>query len=149
MARCRDGKHPFESEVPFPVRIEERQDESSGSSIDMDRDIIAGPGIVFIQSLVKSLYIIIHSGPCDAGYRNYADGVFVAHLYRLLHVEGRIFPGDRNRTHLYLPELAEFLPHHLIGGTHHEIRLVERLSCSLSAFAPSEPRGHSAQHAGL
>ena len=115
----------------------------------MNRNIIPCPGVIFIQGLVKSLDVIIHTCPCYTGYRNNADGVFVAHLYRLFHIEGRILSGDRHRTHLYLPELAEFLPHHLICGTHHKVRLVTRLSGRLSAFAPSEPCGHSTQHAGL
>ena len=115
----------------------------------MDRNVVSGLLVVDFQSIVEPFDVIVHSCPGHTCDRNYADGVLVAHLYRLFNVKGRMPAGDRHSPHFDLPQLAEFLPYHLIAGAHHQIRLVIRLALCLPAFAPSEPGCDSSEHAGL
>ena len=149
MARSRNRKHPLQTEIPLLLRIQERQNETTRSSIHMDRNIITRAGIEPIESKVQSLDIIVHTSPCDTRDRNHADRILITHLDRLLHIQSRMTMSDRHSPHLNLPKLTELLPDHLIGTAHHKVRLIIRLTLSLATLPPSQPGSHTAEHTSL
>ena len=149
MTGSRNRKHPFQTEIPLLIRIQKRKNETTRSSIHMDRNIITGASIETVKSKVQSLDVVIHAGPCNTRDRHHADRILVAHLDSLLHIQSRMTMSDRNSPHLNLPKLTEFLPNHLIGTAHHQVRLVIRLALSLATLTPSEPGRHAAKHTRL
>ena len=149
VARGGNRQHPLEAEVPLLLGFEERQDETARRRVDVNRNLIAGLGVVFVECLVQPLDVVVEACPRHTGNRYDADCVFVAHVQGLLGVERDVVERQGHRTHLDLPQLAEFLPYDLESGAHHQIRFVERFACGLAAVAPAEPCGHTAQHAGL
>ena len=81
----------------------------------MYRHIITGLGVEFLESSIKSLYVIVHTGPGDTLNWNYADGVLIAELDGFLRIEGSVLECEGHTTHLDLPELGKFLPYDLIA----------------------------------
>ncbi len=81
----------------------------------MDRNVIAGFCVILVKSLVKSLYVVVQTGPCNALDRHDADGVLIAHAQGILWVEGGFFKCQRHGSHLNLPKLCEFLPYYLVA----------------------------------
>ena len=149
MTRRRDREHPLQAEVPFHLGIQERQDETAGSGVHVDRNFEAGLLIVSIERLVERLDIVVQTRPGNALNRYDTDRVLVAHGERLLGIERRVLQRQRHGAQFDLPKLAELLPHHLETGAHHQIRFVERFARSLATLAPAQPRGHTAQHTCL
>ena len=65
MAGYTDGKNPFQTEVPFGIRIQERQDETTAGSVYVNRNIITGFSVIRIEGFVKGFNIIVQTGPCN------------------------------------------------------------------------------------
>lgn len=149
MTRRRDREYPLQAEVPFHLGIQERQDETAGSGVHVDRNFEAGLLVISIERLVERLDIVVQTRPGNTLNRDDTDRVLVAHGERLLKVERRVLQRQRHGAQFDLPKLAELLPHHLETGAHHQIRFVERLARSLATLAPAQPRSHTAQHTGL
>ena len=149
VARRGDRQYPLEAEVPLLLGFEERQDETARRCVDVDRDFIAGLGVVLVERLVQPLDVVVQARPRDACDRHDADRVLVAHLQRLLGVERDVVERQGHGAHFDLPQLAELLPYDLEPGAHHQVRFVEGLACGLAALAPAEPCGHAAQHTCL
>ena len=115
----------------------------------MNRDVESGYPVVLLEGIIERLDVVVHTCPGHACHRYYAYCIFITHFYCRLNVKSRVLVRDRDSTHFYLPQLAEFLPYHLICRAHHQVRLVIRLSLRLPAGAPSQPCCDAAQHAGL
>ena len=96
-------EHPFEAEVPFYLREEERQDKAARGCVDVDRDVVSGFGVVGVERFVERFNIIVEAGPGYTLDGHDADGVFVAHLQSFLRVECGFLQSQRHRTHLNLP----------------------------------------------
>ena len=116
MAADTDGEHPFQTEVPFLFRIQERKYETAACSIHVDGNVVTGFGIVGVERFVKGFDIIIQSCPCDTLYRHDADCVFITHLQGFFGVERGLVEGQRHFAHFYLPQLGKLLPYHLETG---------------------------------
>ena len=115
----------------------------------MDRNIISGLGVILIKFFIQRLNIVIQTCPCHTRDRHDADCILIAHLYRLLRAEGRLFKRDRHKAHLHIPELTELLPYHLKGGTHNQIRLIAALALLLSFCLPAQQSRHATEHTRL
>ena len=149
MAGSTDRKHPLEAEIPFLVRIEERQNVTAGRRVHMDRNVITRLGIVNVQRFVEGFHIVVQSGPRHALDRNDTDRILIAHSQGCFGIERIFLQRQGHGTHLDLPELAEFFPYHLETGRYYEIRFVVGFALRFTFFAPAQPRGHTAQHTGL
>ena len=115
----------------------------------MDRNVISCLGVIGVESFVERLDIIVKACPGHTLDRDDTDRVLVAHLQGLFGIEGGLFESQGHCAHLDLPELGEFFPDDLIACRDDEVRLVEGLSFFLTAFAPSDPRGDTAEHTGF
>ena len=149
VARRGDRQHPFEAEVPLLFGFEERQDETARRGVHVDRNFVTRLGVVLVERLVQPLDVVVQTRPRHTGYGHDADGVFIAHLQRLLGIERDVIQRQGHGAQFDLPQLAEFLPYDLKSGAHHQIRLVEGFACGLAAVAPAQPCGHAAQHTCL
>ena len=115
----------------------------------MDRDIVSRILVISVKGAVQSLYIVVKTRPRNTGDGNDADGVLVTHLQRRLGIQRRMLERDGHGTQLDLPQLAELLPHDLVGGAHHQIGLVVGFALLLAFGTPPQPRRHAAQHTRL
>ena len=132
-----DGEYPFQTEVPFDFRIQERKDKTATCSIYVDRNVVAGFGIVSIERFVECFYVVIQSCPCNALDRNNTDGVFITHLQCFFRIKGCLFKSQRHFAHFDLPQLGKFFPYYLEAGRNNKIRFVYGFTLSLTFFAPA------------
>ena len=146
MAGYTDRKHPFQTEVPFLFRIQERKDETTTGGIYMDRNVITGLGIVSIQSFIQCFDIIIQSSPCNTLNRYDTDGVFITHFQSFFGVKSGFFKRQRHFTHFNLPQLCKLFPNNLETCRNNKVWFIKWFALCLSFFTPTQPGSYTTQH---
>ena len=146
MAGSTDGKYPFQAEVPFQFRFQERQDETTGSGIHMDRNVVACLCIVCVECSVQCFHVVVQTCPGYTLDGDDTDGVFITILQGFLRVECDMFLCQWHLAHFDLPQLGEFFPYYLESGRDNEVRFVGRFALCYSSFAPTQPGGNTTQH---
>ena len=132
-----DGKNPFQTEVPLQFRFQEREDKAAGSSIHMNRNIVASLCIVGVESFVQSFHIIVQTCPCNSLNRHDTDRIFITHLQCFFGIERSLLQCQRHLAHFDLPKLGEFFPYNLKSGRDNKVRFVYRLTGSQSFLTPA------------
>ena len=115
----------------------------------MDRNIVSGFGVVFVQGFVQRFDVVVQAGPSHALDGNYADRIFIAHGQRVFRIERRFFQAQGHGTHFDLPQLTEFFPYDLETGRNDEVRFVVRFALRFAFRTPAQPCGYAAQHTGF
>ena len=141
-----DGKHPFQTEVPLFLRIQEREDETAAGSVYVDGNVVAGLGIVCVERFVERFNIVIQSCPCNPLDRYDTDGVLVTHFQGFFRVECGFVKSQGHFAHFNLPQLGKLFPYHLETGGDNEVRLIERFALRLTFLTPAQPCSYTAQH---
>ena len=144
-----DGKHPFQTEVPLFLRIQEREDETAAGCVYVDGNVVAGLGIVCVERFVERFNIVIQSCPCNPLDRYDTDGVLVTHFQGFFRVECGFVKSQGHFAHFNLPQLGKLFPYHLETGGDNEVRLIERFALRLTFLAPAQPGCHTTQHTCL
>ena len=146
MAGYADRKYPFQTEVPFLFRIQERKDETTTGGIYVDRNVITGLGIVSIQCFVQCFDVIIQSSPCNTLDRHDTDGVFITHFQSFFGVESGFFECQRHFTHFNLPQLCKLFPNNLETCRNNKVWFIKRFALCLSFLTPTQPGSYTTQH---
>ena len=117
-----DRHHPRQPEVPLQVGLEERNDESPAGGVDVDRNVEALLLLQLVQGRADRGDRFQFAGVGGADDADHADGVLVDGLDHLFRGDDVAVLGHRQVAGFDLEVAAEFLPHHLHVGAHHQIR---------------------------
>ena len=117
-----DRDHPGQAEIPLEVGVQERHHEAATGGVHVDRDVEALLLLELVQcgaDLSDRLQLTGVGGAQDA---HHPDGVLVDRVDHLLRGDDVAVVGHRQIFRFDLEVAAEFLPHHLDIGAHHQIR---------------------------
>ena len=155
MAACRNGQHVIDTEIPGREVVLERRDESAGSRIDVDANLVALFGIDPIKDVAHRLDRIVVATVVIAHNADHAHGALVDRVGNLLRVqrEGLDRRLDESRFNIHV--LEQLLPRCLKTGGDDEVRTLvhDLVHCRSPALrvpvAPAELQSQPGKQAGL